>query len=214
MYSSVKVQKIHGWRKLLLYPLVLCLKLFTLTIRVRPTAEMDAILNNCPDPTVVAFWHQNLFLIWKINYMLKTTLPMYGLISPSTDGAWLSAFFQIFNIRNIRGSSKRGGLSALKMLQQKLKEGANVAITPDGPRGPAKHMKRGVPLLALQTQTDIFLIGMHFSSYWKLHTWDGFIIPKPFSKVIVNGKKIPYEEFKDLSVDALRTKLEQALDSL
>lgn len=198
----------------MLYPFVLCLRLFTLTVRIRFSPEMKKMLNDHKGSGIIAFWHQNLFLIWKINEQLKSNLPMYGLISPSNDGAWLSALFHIFHIRNVRGSSHRGGKSALKILQEKLKKGANVAITPDGPRGPAKHLKRGVPMLALQTNTDIVLINMHFSRCWKLRTWDNFIIPKPFSKVFVDGKKFTYEKFKNLSVSELRDLLEKELSTL
>lgn len=215
MDTPVKVQKIRGWKKVLLYPFVLCLRLFGATIRMRPTANMREILNNHPRCTIVAFWHQNLFMIWKLNNMLKSAFPMYGMISPSSDGAWLSAFFEFFRIRNVRGSSRRGGASALRTLHQLLSSGdADVAITPDGPRGPAKHLKLGVPTLALQTQTDIMLVNMHFSSYWELNTWDKFIIPKPFSRVTINGKIIPYGEFSKLSASDLRVMLEQALNAL
>ncbi len=211
MIGSVTVQNIHGWKKFLLYPFVLCLKLFVLTIRIKPTKNTKNILENHNNSAIIAFWHQHLFLIWKINSMLKTTLPMYGLISPSSDGAWLSALFSIFRIRSIRGSSKRGGISALRVLKEKLEEGANVAITPDGPRGPSKKFKRGVSILALESKIDIILLTMKYSSCWKLRTWDRLIIPKPFSKVTVHAKKLTYSGFQNMSVHELNDMLEQTL---
>ncbi len=214
MFNKIKIQKIHTWKKFLTYIVALLLRIFAKTIRICPTKEIDNILNSHNNSAVIAFWHKNLFLIWKLNGMLKTKLPMYGLISPSKDGAWLSTLFDIFHINNVRGSSKRGGKFALHILETKLKEGANVAITPDGPRGPAQKLKHGVPLLALQAKVDIILLTMKYSSCWELNTWDKFLIPKPFSKVIVNGIKIPYKDFANMSVPELANILESKLQSL
>lgn len=214
MLEQIKIQKIRGWRKFLLYPFVLFLKIFALTVRIKLSDRMFEFLNTHKNSAIIAFWHQNLFLIWKINKMLQTTLPMYGLVSPSSDGAWLSAFFDLFNIKSVRGSSGRRGTSALHELQLKLQEGANVAITPDGPRGPVKKFKPGVPALALRSKTNIVLLSIKHSSFWKLNTWDKFIIPKPFSTLTIDCKKLLYKDFQSLSILELKSMLERELQAL
>jgi lysophospholipid acyltransferase (LPLAT)-like uncharacterized protein len=139
---------------------------------------------------------------------------MYGLISPSSDGAWLSAFFSLVGIRSVRGSSGRRGTSAINELQEKLERGANVAITPDGPRGPAKKFKNGVSVLALRSKADVFLIAIKYKNFWTLNTWDKFCIPKPFSKVIVDYRKISHAAIQNLSPSEASLLLERELKSM
>jgi lysophospholipid acyltransferase (LPLAT)-like uncharacterized protein len=162
----------------------------------------------------MAFWHQNLFLIWKLNSLLKCRLPMYGLISPSNDGAWLSAFFSLMGIRSVRGSSGKRGLPAINELRKKLKQGANVAITPDGPTGPAKKFKNGISVLALHSRADVFLLAIEYESFWTLNTWDKFRIPKPFSKIFIDYEKFPYEDIQNLTPTEASLRFERALQSM
>jgi lysophospholipid acyltransferase (LPLAT)-like uncharacterized protein len=215
MPEKVTVNRLHGWRKAVLYPIVLFLKLFTGTLKLEPTKRMKHFLDSTGSrPAIMVFWHQNLFLIWKLNAMLRSRSPMYGLISPSNDGAWLSAFFSLVGIRNIRGSSGRRGISALYELQEKLKRGANVAITPDGPRGPAKKFKSGVAILAIRTGVDVCLISIDYKKFWTLNTWDKFRIPKPFSRVSVDYKRIPHAAMLDLPPNEASLLLERELLSM
>jgi lysophospholipid acyltransferase (LPLAT)-like uncharacterized protein len=139
---------------------------------------------------------------------------MYGLISPSVDGAWLSALFSLMGIGSIRGSSGRRGTSALGELQEKLQRGANVAITPDGPRGPAKKFKNGVAVLALRTKADVFLFAIKYGSFWTLNTWDKFRIPKPFSRVDIDYKKISYKDIRHLPPKEINLLFERELKSM
>jgi lysophospholipid acyltransferase (LPLAT)-like uncharacterized protein len=175
---------------------------------------METFLRTHNHPAIMAFWHQNLFLMWKVNAMLKSDLPMYGLVSPSNDGAWLSAFFSLVGIRSVRGSSGRRGASAMNELQEKLKRGANVAVTPDGPRGPSKKFKNGVSVLALRAKVDVFLVSVKYEAFWTINTWDKFLIPKPFSRVIIDRKKVPYAAIRDLSPSMASLLFERELESM
>ncbi|MDR1255733.1 MAG: DUF374 domain-containing protein [Puniceicoccales bacterium] len=211
MLEKVRVNNLRGWRKLVLYPLVVALKLFVSTLKFKPTKHMERFLETHNHPAIIVFWHQNLFLTWKLHSLLKSKLPTYGLISPSSDGAWLSAFFSMVGIGSIRGSSGRRGSLALSELQEKLKDGANVAITPDGPRGPAKKFKNGVAILALRSKVDVFLLAIRYKNFWTLNTWDKFRIPKPFSKIFIDCKRVPHAAIENLSPDEASLLLESKL---
>jgi lysophospholipid acyltransferase (LPLAT)-like uncharacterized protein len=139
---------------------------------------------------------------------------MYGLISPSVDGAWLSSFFSLLGIGSVRGSSGRRGTSALDELQEKLQRGANVAITPDGPRGPAKKFKNGVAVLALRSKADVFLLAIKYGSFWMLNTWDKFLIPKPFSRVNIDFRKVSHGDIQYLPLKKVNLLLERELNSM
>jgi lysophospholipid acyltransferase (LPLAT)-like uncharacterized protein len=109
--------------------------------------------------------------------------PVNGLVSASKDGAWLTAFFKLLGISSIRGSSSwRGGAAMLEIIR-KLEAGEDVGITPDGPRGPCYNWKHGSAQLALKTGHPLFLLGMRFHKASRLHSWDKFYIPFPFSRV-------------------------------
>jgi len=106
-----------------------------------------------------------------------------ALASASKDGEIISAFLERFGIRAIRGSSSRGGGRALIEMKRAMEAGYIMAITPDGPRGPRYSISPGVIKLAQITGGLILPIHVTYSSYWQLKTWDGFMIPKPFSRI-------------------------------
>ena len=107
------------------------------------------------------------------------------LISEHRDGEIIAQVAARFGCRSIRGSTTRGASRALLALARELEEGRDAAITPDGPRGPAHSFAPGALVAAQRSGKPLLLLGVHAPSAWKLRTWDGFIIPKPFSKVTV-----------------------------
>ena len=82
----------------------------------------------------------------------------------------------------VRGSSTRGGLQAYRELRDLARQGRPIALTPDGPRGPRHAVKAGIIHLARDTGVPVTPLAIGFSSFWTLPTWDGFRIPKPFSR--------------------------------
>ena len=107
------------------------------------------------------------------------------LISEHRDGEIIAQVAERFGDRSIRGSSSRGASRALLALTRELEEGRDAAITPDGPRGPARSFAPGALVAAQRSGKPLLLIGVHAPNSWKLRSWDGFIIPKPFSRVTV-----------------------------
>lgn len=107
------------------------------------------------------------------------------LISEHRDGEIIAQVAARLGCRSIRGSTSRGGSRALLALARELEDGRDAAITPDGPRGPARSFAPGALVAAQRSGKPLLLVGVHAASAWTLRSWDGFIIPKPFSRVTV-----------------------------
>jgi len=107
------------------------------------------------------------------------------LISASRDGELLADAIKRFDYDVVRGSSSRLGASAILQLTEVLASGRDVVITPDGPRGPVYELGPGIIFLAQKSEAAVVPFNMEYSSYWRLKSWDRFIVPRPFSKVRV-----------------------------
>ncbi len=155
--------------------------IFTLRYRI---VDRAGVLESPPEkPLLWVFWHNKLFVM---PHLFERYFPGRlgaALASASKDGEIISAFLERFGIRAIRGSSSRGGGRALIEMKRAIEAGYIMAITPDGPRGPRYSISPGVVKLAQITGGLILPIHVTYSSYWQLKTWDGFMIPKPFSRI-------------------------------
>ena len=94
------------------------------------------------------------------------------------------------NIKPIKGSTSKGGARALLEAMSCLREGKEVLITPDGPKGPRHHLNDGVISLAQKLKLPVCVINYQARRYWQLRSWDKFVIPKPFSKIDVYAESI------------------------
>jgi lysophospholipid acyltransferase (LPLAT)-like uncharacterized protein len=128
---------------------------------------------------VVAFWHGVMFYPW---YYFRNR-KMNGLTSQSKDGELLARQLEKWDYNVVRGSSSVGGKVALGIIVDLLKNEGPVAITPDGPRGPARVFKPGAVVAAHRSRTPIVLLGAGYKSKRKLKSWDQFEVPYPFSRV-------------------------------
>ncbi|MDR2776703.1 MAG: DUF374 domain-containing protein [Puniceicoccales bacterium] len=202
------------WQRILVSIVVFILRLYWSTLGIKLTAECQKVVDEAQGPMVFAFWHNNLFAAYKLCGLLKKKHNMYALVSPSRDGAWLAEIFSRLGIQSIRGSSNRNGLFAMDNIFKKLAEGAFVAITPDGPRGPVYKFKRGTAMVTKTAKTNLVLVAVKYNHHFTLPTWDGFKVPYPFSKICVDTKTFPSGTFEDLTVGELSTVLEDELISL
>ena len=121
----------------------------------------------------------------------------YALVSASKDGAWLSAFFALFGLNTVRGSSSRLGREAATALVEMLRAGHDIGITPDGPRGPIYELKPGAVIVPRRTGAPLLLVGAEFSSAWRLKSWDRFYVPRPFSRVRMRCEIISAAQLAD-----------------
>ncbi len=106
-----------------------------------------------------------------------------ALISQHRDADTIEAMLKAAGMGAIRGSTSRGGASAIKKLI-KLAEGKHIVITPDGPRGPQHKMKPGIVFLASHSGRPVIPTAYTATRFWKFEgSWTSIWIPKPFSKV-------------------------------
>ena len=107
------------------------------------------------------------------------------LISEHGDGEIIARIARHFGFRTIRGSTSRGAARALLELVREVQGGNELAITPDGPRGPAKSFAPGAVIVAQRSGSPIVPAVVHVPFAWRLKSWDRFVVPKPFAKITV-----------------------------
>ncbi len=139
-----------------------------------------------------------------------------AMVSASRDGAFLAAILECFNVQPVRGSSSRRGRQALLELTTWAERGYDLAITPDGPRGPRYVVQDGVTSLAQLTGFPIVPVSYRLG--WKIRakSWDGFQVPLPFSRCEMIYEK-PIRVPREASAaerESLRRQLEQVLKDI
>jgi hypothetical protein len=128
-------------------------------------------------------WHGDL-LAQPINYFVnRPTGTVKTMISQSKDGEIIAKVYSLFGIESIRGSSSKGATKALISTIREIKAGVDVALTPDGPRGPRHTVADGVIAIAQKSGARIVVLNSKPDSYWQFKSWDKFILPKPFGKI-------------------------------
>lgn len=105
---------------------------------------------------------------------------MQILVSDSGDGDVCTQIVKRLGFQVVRGSSTRGGVRALKAMTQRVDRG-HLCLTPDGPRGPRRHVQPGLAFLASRTGLPVVGAGMAFRDPWRTRSWDRFALPRPFS---------------------------------
>ena len=158
-------------------------------------------------PVIYAAWHGRMLMF---PYFYGRLRPVHVLASRSRDGEMVSRFARAFGFRVVRGSSSRGGSTALRALARLLREErAEVGVVPDGPRGPRWVAQPGTVLLAKLGQAPIVPLGLGASRATVLGSWDALLIPHPFARVaVVFGDPLV------VAADADRDALEQARQRL
>ncbi len=107
------------------------------------------------------------------------------MVSSSFDGEYIARTIEKLGFVAVRGSSSRGGATALLGLKSQLEQGSSVAFTIDGPRGPKDVAKPGPVLLSRASALPMAAFYVALSDAWVLNSWDATMIPKPFSKALV-----------------------------
>ncbi|MFZ4166554.1 lysophospholipid acyltransferase family protein [Brevundimonas sp. NPDC058933] len=147
-----------------------------------------------------AFWHARLALA-PACWPMKRAQAIKGLVSLSPDGEFFAKAVGRLGIPAVRGSSSnkdkakqaKGGTQALRDGLKQLKVGG-LAVTPDGPRGPARQMAEGLPLMAKLSGAPVLFIGVSCKPAIRLNSWDRAVLPLPFGKGAVVWDKACYPE--------------------
>lgn len=192
------------------------LKLFLRTIRLRLEDHSGISRGGIAGPALICFWHNRILGITHAFDRVYRGTHRGGvtvLTSASRDGEILAQFVGAFGMGSVRGSSSRRGSRALLELVRLVREGRDIAITPDGPRGPRYSLGPGVIQLAQSTGAPILPVHAHFSRCLRMKTWDGFIIPLPFStiSVTIDPPVVVPRGMNDGEFEAARKNLEDLL---
>ena len=191
---------------------------FSLRLRYQPNAAADALM--LERPVIFSIWHDRLALALPgYRRMVQGRRPnrrMAALVSASKDGAFVARILEHFSAVPIRGSSSRRGSQALRELVAQAKLGHDLAITPDGPRGPRHQVQPGVIALAQLTGYPIVPANFELQGKVCLRSWDRFQIPLPFARCsIIFGKMIFVpRELIDADREKLRGELKDAMMSI
>lgn len=138
----------------------------------------------------------------------------YILSSLSRDGERSSSIMRKFGWRIIRGSSSKGAVRGLIELLKVLREGAGIALTPDGPRGPLYHIEPGGIYLAQKTGAPLIPLAFVFEPKWVSEkSWDKFAIPKPFAKCVAYFGEPLFvtEELTETQLEVEKKRLQEAI---
>ena len=140
-------------------------------------------------PVIVCFWHSRI-AVSPACWPLDRAQEPRALISLSPDGEFIARAVTRLGFPAIRGSSTKsyardkakGGSAAFRDVLKWLKGGGGIAITPDGPRGPAQQMAEGAILLARVSRAPVLLVGLASRPCVRLNSWDKSVIPLPFGR--------------------------------
>ncbi|MDX8401704.1 MAG: lysophospholipid acyltransferase family protein [Mariprofundaceae bacterium] len=179
-----------GWRErfgigLAAWLIYLIYRLLCLTVRWEYVGERYD--PRATRPFVLGFWHARILML---PYMFRGW-PGALLISEHRDGEMIARAAKLMGLDSVRGSSTRGGGRALLALIRLARKGLPVAVTPDGPTGPAEVVKPGVVQLARKSGLPFRSACYATERHWRLGTWDRFYVPKPFTRgVFVLGEEV------------------------
>ena len=139
-------------------------------------------------PLIYAVWHGQILMIPWLRARLRGAAearPTRVLASRSTEGDLVARYVGRFGLGVVRGSSSRGGPAAFRALLAALRAGEDVAVIPDGPRGPCRRAHPGVVALAALGSAPIVPVGFAARPARRLASWDEFMIPLPFARAAV-----------------------------
>jgi len=153
---------------------------------------------------VYASWHQRFFPGITV---FATRKPIAIIISQSRDGEMIARVVDILGWRSVRGSSSKGGIRALKEIRRLTRKGYRVGHIVDGPQGPFGVVKPGLLTIAQFAGAPIVPVIASAQRRWTFNSWDRFMVPKPFSKVIIRFAP-PITIPRRLEADAFDTLLQ------
>jgi hypothetical protein len=160
--------------------LVLALLGATLRWTRRGSADLERRWS-AGEPVLMAFWHGRSIML-PLAYRGRGASIMN---STHRDGEIISRALARFGIESTRGSSSRGAVAGVLGLVRASRRGRDVALIPDGPRGPAGIAKGGAAELAIATGAPLFPMAVSCSHGWRLPTWDRMLLPYPFARMVL-----------------------------
>jgi lysophospholipid acyltransferase (LPLAT)-like uncharacterized protein len=186
------------------------------TIRLRVDDRSGFLTNPPGGPRILVFWHNRIPAI-SIGFLRHypgkhpSRKGVSVLTSPSKDGDILAGVMANLGMGSVRGSSSRRGSTAIRELTALLESGTDLAITPDGPRGPKYSLGPGAVFLSQKTGIPIMPVHARYHNAFRLRTWDNFAIPLPFSRIDITIDHYVTIDPETTDLEAERLKLETYL---
>lgn len=181
------------------------------TLRFEVIAEEGAVPATPPARGIFCFWHRcTLPAGWYFRDFHCSIM-----ISQSFDGELIARTLGLLGYNSVRGSSSRGGVAGLIAMREVLASGMPVVFTADGPRGPIYQTKIGPVKLAQVTREPMGSFYLLPEHAWTMRSWDRFLVPKPFSRVVVSWARPvqpPDEEGDNDALEVKRQELNAALE--
>ena len=163
-------------------------------------------------PAIFVFWHEYIPFL----FYLRGNCHIAMLLSRHDDAELLSRAARHMGFGTVRGSTRRGGLRALRELLRTSRNRTNLAITPDGPRGPRRRLAVGPIFLSSRLQIPLVAIGLGYDQPWRMTTWDQFAVPRPGcrARAVVSPRiQIP-RDLKREGLEHYRQQVERTLSCL
>lgn len=162
------------------------LSLARATMRLRWEGRETALPED-GGPVIYTFWHSQLAMMPWVQLRPPSVIP----ISQSQDGEWTARLFGRLQVEAVRGSSTRGGVTALRGMVRAARKGKDLAITPDGPRGPARVVQPGAIWVARLTGRPLLPVAFACRPALRVGSWDRIEVPVPFARgVFVYGDPV------------------------
>lgn len=184
----------------------------TVRYEVEGWENLEAATLNRSQP-IFTFWHDRVFL--SVHFWQKRGIVV--MTSQSLDGEYIARFLQRFGMGAARGSSTRGGTTALAEMVRLLSLGYPAAFSIDGPKGPRYVAKMGAVLLAKKSGNAILPYTISPARFWSSKkSWDQFHVPKPFTAalVVIAPPMHVAADADEATVDAKRAELQRTLEEL
>ena len=158
------------------------LRALALTWRVRFINDrIVQELRESKTPFIYVLWHGELLpLLWT-----HRNRKVAVMISEHRDGELVARVARSLGFRLVRGSTSRGAARALLNASRELETGFDLAVTVDGPRGPAHTVAPGALVISQRTNAPMVPVSASASRSWRLNSWDRFMIPKPFARITI-----------------------------
>lgn len=216
--SGIVIPNAPKWhQRLVAFLLWLGISAVTKTIRFRIHDPHGFISRRDTVPMNFCFWHNRLLLCVELYSLFRRkqygSPGVAGLVSASKDGALLANIFERFGVQAVRGSSSRRGAQALRELATWSERGYDLAITPDGPRGPRYTLAEGAAGLTQITGRAIVPVSYYLQWKLQLNSWDRFQIPLPFSRCDVYLGRMFQAPSNECASDADRETFRRELEA-
>jgi lysophospholipid acyltransferase (LPLAT)-like uncharacterized protein len=201
----------------LVYGLIRCL---AATIRFELEDRSGLFKGALREKIIFSIWHNRLALSLMIyrRYVVRVDPErrMAAMVSASRDGGLLARVLEHFSVEPVRGSSSRRGPQALREMISWSERGYDLAITPDGPRGPCYQVQDGVISTAQLTGLPIMPVSYHLNWKFRPKSWDRFQVPLPFARCRIRTGEIVRvpREATESERETLRQRLEETMKAI